>query len=216
MFCDEPIIKVYVGRSEDFFDDSTAFLDCYHDLAYHVPDGRRLVLETEHHYISIGVNGVSLECKTKTIIEFEEPGEWLYDCVQVDEDPNEPPYVYYEHTLFFGERLLEVTRIEDGFSLKFDDFSMKLIPHKSSDEIEQLRVENFVQEFVHVYGLERLLKKPCQCGGSGELFMDFVYDCFVRCNKCKKATWVQQTAEEAIDEWNCGELSWDASEITIE
>lgn len=57
MFCDEPIIKVYVGRSEDFFDDSTAFLDCYHDLAYHVPDGRRLVLETEHYYISIGANG---------------------------------------------------------------------------------------------------------------------------------------------------------------
>ena len=50
MFCDEPIIRVYLGQDEyDSIDGADAFLDCYHDLAYHVTEGYRIVLETENH-----------------------------------------------------------------------------------------------------------------------------------------------------------------------
>ena len=44
MFCDEPIIRVYLGQDEyDSIDGADAFLDCYHDLAYHVTEGYRIV-----------------------------------------------------------------------------------------------------------------------------------------------------------------------------
>ena len=54
MFCDEKIIKVYMGVVED--DDvysHNAFLDCYHDIAYHCTVGYRIVLETENYLLPL-------------------------------------------------------------------------------------------------------------------------------------------------------------------
>lgn len=50
MFCNEPIRKVYIGQPEyNWNDTGNAFLDCYHDIAYHCTDGYRLLLETENY-----------------------------------------------------------------------------------------------------------------------------------------------------------------------
>ena len=48
LFCDEPIIAGYNGCREynDFHGDN-AWFDVYHDIAYHVTEGYRIVLETE-------------------------------------------------------------------------------------------------------------------------------------------------------------------------
>ena len=60
VFCDEPIIAGYNGYREydDFYGDN-AWLDVFHDIAYHVTEGYRIVLETEHFYISLSHDGVT-------------------------------------------------------------------------------------------------------------------------------------------------------------
>ena len=62
MFCDEPVIRAYMGDCE--LPDGNAFFDCYHGIVFHVSDGYRIVLETEHFYISLSSEGVSLDAKT--------------------------------------------------------------------------------------------------------------------------------------------------------
>lgn len=214
MFCDEPVIRAYMGEREyDDLPDANAFFDCYHGIVFHVTDGYRIVLETEHFYISLSSEGVSLDAKTGSLGEYQKPGEWLEPFVHGTKGSSDAPlWIEYEHTLFCGERLLEVAEENGAFSLVFDDFTMKIFPHKTGDEIHGIMTRNYL----HVYGCERLLKKPCACGGVGELFLDFVSDYFVRCANCKKATWAQMIAQDAIDAWNSDHLNWDASEITIE
>ncbi|MBQ7567108.1 MAG: hypothetical protein IJT18_08300 [Oscillospiraceae bacterium] len=195
---------------------ANAYFDYYHGITFHVADGYRIVLETEHFYISLGVDGVTLDEKTVPVKSYERPGEWLLPFWQKNGvDPEEPPWLGVEHTLFCGERLLEVAEDGGDFVLTFDDFTMRIVPHESGDDIYSFHCANHWSA-LHIYGCERLLKKPCACGGIGELFVDFKDDYFVRCSKCKRATWVQMDAQDAIDEWNGGNLEWDASDITIE
>lgn len=213
VFCDEEIVAVYRGRREnDDIVGAKSFLDCYHDLAYHITQGKRIVLETENYYISISFDGVVKENKTVLITEYEKPGEWLDPFVHLDD--GEPPWVDYEVTLFVGERLLSVENKEEGFELTFDDFVLKVIRHPLNDaDFPSLQKDNH-RSYNYVLGSERHLKR-CDCGGKGVLLLDFVSDYVVRCEKCKRATWAQMTAQDAIEEWNGGHLNWESSNITI-
>lgn len=210
MFCDEPVIRVYEGRQENILQ-ANAFLDCYHGISYHVAEGYRIVLETEHYFISLSDKGIGHDKKTVAIEDFELPGEYL-EYVVYKGDECGPDWIEYEQTLFCGQRLNEVSEIDGAYFLSFDDFDMKIVPHQSGEEISGVYTNSYLQ----VYGCERLLRKPCSCGGTGVLFLDRVSDYFVCCKKCKMATWAQMNAQDAIDEWNCGYLNWDASKIVIE
>lgn len=55
-----------------------------------------------------------------------------------------------------------------------------------------------------------------ECGGPGELLLDFVSDYVVRCQNCKKSTWTAMNAIDAIEVWNAGELHCDLQKFTIE
>ena len=89
MFCDEPIIKVYIGvREDDDIYNHNAFLDCYHDIAYHCTEGYRIVLETENYAISLSSKGVTKERKEDLC---ENTGEWLQNGIELFEE-DEPPY----------------------------------------------------------------------------------------------------------------------------
>ena len=212
IFCDEIIVAAYRGTGKyDDMDDAASFLDCYHDLAYHVTKGERIVLETEHFYISLDSDGVSKSKKTSAIKEFERPGEWLDSFIHPID--GEPDWVDYEATLFIGERLLQVEMIETYYLLKFDNFKLKIIPHIHSKEVPGLDNDN--SSYFYVYGAERHIIRKCGCGGEGELVLDFVSDYIVRCKKCKKSTWAQMNARDAIEEWNDGYTLCDASEIVI-
>lgn len=217
LFCYEPIIAAYEGSREyDDIQDANAFFDCYHDLAYHVTQGYRIVLETSHYFISMGASGVSLSDKTATIKEIEEPGEWLDPFIHTDLGEDDPPWVDYESTLFVGERLTKVEKQEGFFLLSFDHFQLKLIPHDlGKDDVPSLSNKDH-WSYNHVYGCERLLTKKCECGGSGELLLDFVSDYVVRCKDCKKSTWAGMNAIDAIEDWNAGELHCDLKDIVIE
>lgn len=211
MFCSEPVLRVYRGiREGDARPEEKAFLDCCGGIVYHTADGDRFVLETERYYISLSCGGVSLEPKVTPIELYEQPGEWLMPLFDDNErDSGEPAWIEYEQTLFCGERLLEVSETDGIYTLAFEDFAMRIVPHKTNEEIRRQRTAKYSR----LCGVERLLKKPCICGGEGELFLDFVSDYFVRCAKCKRATWAQMTAQSAIDEWNGGFLNWCAEEI---
>ena len=218
MFCDEPILAVYEGlREYDDIEGADAWLDCFHDLTYHVTEGYRIVLETEHHYISLDVHGVTLCDKTKSIQDFEQPGEWLNPYIHLDEpEENDPPWIEYEFTLFVGERLRKVEKRADDFLLCFDDFSLKIVPHALDDDSFPSLNKKDRGSYNRVLGAERHLTRKCACGGEGELLLDFVSDFVVRCKNCKKSTWANMIALDAIEEWNSGRLECDLSEIVIE
>jgi hypothetical protein len=213
VFCDEKILKVYMGVVE--YDDvysHNAFLDCYHDIAYHCTDGYRLVLETENFAISLCKNGVVKQDKNEL---FEQDGEWLQNGIEFFED-GEAPWVHFETTLFVGERLLSVTKESEIYLLKFDDFVLKIIPHENGDSIDGLHNQEH-WSFNNVLGCDRHLKRKCPyCNGDGEILLDFVSDYIVRCKECKKSTWAGMNLIDAITDWNNGELNYMVDEITIE
>ena len=215
MFCDEPIIAGYYGSREyDDIDGDNAWFDFYHDLAYHVTEGHRIVLETEHYYISIGYNGVTKEQKHCSIKDFEQDGEWLDPFIHDLED--EPDWVDYESTFFVGERLQAVKKVDNHYLLTFDDFEYKVIPHELKDDnFPSLHRKNH-WAYNYVLGAERHIKRKCECGGTGELLLDFVSDYVVRCKNCKKSTWAEMVAADAIAEWNEGHLECELPDITIE
>ena len=220
IFCDETIIACYEGyrRYEDIEGDNSWF-DVYHDIAYHVTEGYRIVLETEHFYISLSHNGVTKTEKNCTIKEFEQNGEKLDSFVhELDDydDGDDLPWIDYEHTLFVGERVLAVQHIDDYYLISFDDFKLKLIPHKlNDDKFPRLDKSNH-WSYNYVLGAERHLTGKCHCGGEGELLLDFVSDYVVRCQKCKHSTYAEMIAEVAIKEWNAGHIQCDLSDIVIE
>ena len=203
MFCEEPIQKVYIGVVED--DDvysHNAFLDCYHDIAYHCTEGYRLVLVTEHYAISLCAKGVMKENKEALC---ERAEEWLQDEIEL-----------FETTLFVGERLLSVTQENHVYLLQFEDFTLKLIPHADNKAIEGLRNQGH-GNYNYVFGCDRHLKSKCpHCGGDGEILLDFVNDYIVRCKACKHSTWASINVANAIEDWNAGKLNCIVDNITIE
>ena len=217
MFCDEPIIAGYKGcREYEDIDGDNEWVDVFHDIAYHVTKGYRIVLETEHYYISLSHDGVTKTAKNCTIEEFEQDGEWLDSFVHDPEDDDDFPWIEYEYTLFVGERVLDVQNIDDYYLITFDDFELKLVPHKLQDDDFPSFGSANPWTFNHVLGAERHLTGKCNCGGEGELLLDFVSDYVVRCKKCKHSTYAQMIAEDAIKEWNAGHIQCDLSDIVIE
>lgn len=215
MFCNEPIIRAYEGFDEyKSIEGANSWFDVYYDLAYHLTEGYRIVLETEHYYISLDIHGVTLCEKTVPIEMFQHPGEWLEPYIHVDDGFT--PWTSYESTLFVGERLHSVETMSDHFLLHFDDFMLKIIPHSLGDsDFPSLRNKDH-WSYNYVLGAQRHLARKCACGGNGELLLDFVSDYVVRCNKCKMSTHAHMIAVEAIKEWNDGRNECDLSNIVIE
>ena len=188
-----------------------AFLDCYHDIAYHCTEGYRIVLETENYAISLSAKGVIKARKEELC---ENTGEWLQNGIEIIEE-DEPPWVHFETTLFVGERVLSVTKQDDIYLIQFDDFTLKLIPHLE-DDIEGLYNKNH-WSYNYIFGCERHLKKNCpHCDGDGEILLDFVSDYVVRCKTCNRSTYAGMNLIDAITDWNNGEVQCDLSDITIE
>lgn len=213
MFCDEKILKVYMGVVED--DDvysHNAFLDCYYDMAYHCTEGYRIVLETENYAISLSVNGVTIERKEELC---ENTGEWLQSGVEFFEE-DEAPWVRFETTLFVGERVLSVIQQDHIYLVRFDDFTLKLIPHARGESIYGLHDQDPWSHH-YVLGCDRHLTRKCpHCGGNGEILMDFVSEYIVRCKNCKKSTWAAMNLISAIEDWNNGELNCIVDNINID
>ena len=213
MFCDEKILKFYMGVIEDDLVYShNAFLDCYHDIAFHCTEGYRIVLETENYAISLSSKGVTKEPKDKLC---ENTGEWLRNGIELFEE-DEAPWVHFETTLFVGEKILSVTEQGGIYFVQFDDFTLKLIPHSNGESIEGLHNQDHCS-YNYVLGCDRHLKRKCpKCGADGEILLDFVRDYIVRCKNCKGSTWAYMNLIDAINDWNNEELNCIVDDIKIE
>lgn len=186
-------------------------MDCYHDLTYYCTEGYRLVFVTDNYSISLSANGVIKESKEDL---HEGEGEWLQNAV-ADVGDAEPPFVRYEATLFIGERILSVTENNGKYTVQFDDFTLTVIGCKNKDIVVDIYNKGRLR-FCTVSGCDRHLKRNCpHCNGEGEILMDFVSDYIVRCKNCKKSTYGQMMLIDAIDDWNCGYVECDLSDIKI-
>ncbi len=219
MFCAEKIINVYWGKNEypNTIDENYWF-DCYHDIAFHTTEGCRLLLETDNFMISLGADGVKIQSK-KEFIPYDD--EWLEESVEIFEEETESgiereTFIAFENTLFVGERLHSVENSNGCFTLKFDDFSLKLIVYNHGEDIHSFYNKN-IGSYNYVLGVDRFIKAKCPlCGGDGEVLLDFVTDYVVRCKSCKKSTYAEMEVIDAIEQWNNGEVLCDLSNITIE
>lgn len=210
MFCDEIIEKVYIIAPDYENNNANYFLDCHHDITYHVTEGYRIVLETKNYLLSLGAKGVQKHSKDENIVS---PDEYMEECIHHEDE--EFPWVDFEATLFVGERLVDVAAEHDCYIVEFDDFTLKIIPYEDGNMVPGLYNENH-WSYNHVYGCERLLKRKCNCGGTGEVLIDFVSDYVVRCKKCKKSTYAGMNIKDAIEDWNDGIVECDLENITIE
>ena len=214
MFCDELIQEVYECMPKYDNDNANWFFDCYHDMSLHLTREYRIVLKTKTYFICIGYDGVKVVSNTESIVS---DGEYIEPCIHIIDEESEDNEVWidYESTLFVGEQLIDVKEENGCYILTFNDFELKIMPHDNPDEIEGLCRENH-WSYNYVYGLDRLLTRKCNCGGTGEVLLDFVSDYVIRCNKCKKSTWAEMMVINAIDNWNKGETPCDLTDIEIE
>ena len=211
VFCNESVEEVFECMPEYDDDSVNWFFDCYHDMALHLTKGYRIILKTKSYFICIDYDGVNIVPNTENVVF---AGEYLESCIHII-DENEEPWIDYESTLFVGEQLVDVKKDNGFYVLTFTDFALKVISHNNPDDIEGLRKQKH-WSYNFVYGLDRLLTRKCDCGGTGEVFLDFVSDYVVRCNKCKKSTYAEMMVVNAIDNWNRGETPCDLSDIEIE
>lgn len=211
MFCDEKIIAVYLGQNEYHdIEGANCWFDIYHDVAFHTTEGYRLLLETDSYMISLGADGVSVTNKD----EFKPiEHEWLEEYVHNLDDE---VIVNFETTLLVGQRILTVDKNDDFYLIQFDDFSLKLYVYELGKMDKTLHNRDH-WSYNNVLGFDRFIKTKCPlCGGEGEILLDFVSDCVVRCKSCKKSTYAEMELRHAIDHWNDGEVQCDLSDITIE
>ena len=203
MFCKEPIRAVYV-KTLDLWTEA-AYSDYTEDLAYHFTGSFAMMMLTEREAIRFDGSGVSRSPLTQAI----------WDELKHDFDPciegegTRKPWPLYEHTLFCGERIRSVEHREDTKEtvVCFEDFTFRFVPHHSEDEFP--RCTRDAVSYYRIRGCERHLRFPCpDCGGEGEILLDFGEDYLVRCRRCHRATMPRMFVQYAIDGWNAGKLDF--------
>lgn len=188
----EKIMKVY------YMDDLQIDLDKHNDYVfipnpcYYTSLGVYLVLQTEKHYIIIGIDKIEI---TDDISKYL--GKYkLFDTVDYDEDDCYEEDIYL---LFAGEKLLSYKTGIKYHALKFENFTFYVYPYKAGTVYGE-RVEYPLTCF------DRLLTRKCSCGGKAELMIsDIGNDYFIRCNKCHTSTYVGWPLRDVIDAWNNNE-----------
>ena len=198
VFCEEKIKKDYCNRHINDKDyEENLLLDYYQDMAIHICGKARLVFETDHYYISVQIDGVYKINNEGPVSSIAEEGEFIEEYAPYDYDSEEDDWTDYETLMFTGERLTEVKQNVEVWILVFDDFLFTLIPHISGETFPR----NVAYDFCRVHGTERFIHK-CDCGGTGNLYLDNVSDYYVECDKCGKSTWAWPVASDAIEQWN--------------
>ena len=203
MFCENPIRTVYI-KTPDLWTEAV-YPEYCDDLAYHFTGSVAVVMLTERDFIRFDRSGASKNPITRALL----------DELQRDYDPclegegSRCPWPMYEHTLFCGERIHSVEHREDTGEtvVRFDDFTFRFVPHESEDTFPR-RTRDLVSYYL-LRGCERYLRFPCpECGGEGEILLDFGEDYLVRCRRCHRATMARMFVQYAIADWNAGKVNF--------
>lgn len=211
MFCEEEVEEVYELTPDVPYSDEECFFDCCHDIAYHCTKAYKLVLKTKNYYLTLGYDGVRKYLNEE---EFVSNDVYLEPTIY-NAEYDKVPWVDFKHTFFVGERLVDIKDDDGYYCAVFDDFTLKIIPYNDGKEIKGCNNKH-CGSYNYVYGCERWIKRKCDCGGRGEVLLDFVDDYVVRCNKCKKSTWARMNLIDAIEDWNAGYIRCDLGDIVIE
>ncbi len=122
MFCEEPICKVWSLEEKQYDDEKRwEYFSYYFQPAYYVTEGKRLAFQTEHHYISVGADGVHIFDSKE---EIEKSHLQLFD----DDWALNDGYISEETFFFSGERMLDVIKIASGWEIEFDHLKLQVIP----------------------------------------------------------------------------------------
>lgn len=191
MFCNEPIQKVWYLEERQENRNHWEYLMFFFRLGYYVTDGHWLVFQTENHFISMGADGVHLYDSKE---QLEKPELELTD----DDWYGIPGYLSEDTLAFVGERILNVTKTEDGWDVEFDHLKLALIPC-TEDDFHWSSYYNYIPYL----GISHNLKK-CKCGGDAELMYDHVEDYYIRCSKCRKTTYADYRLSKVVKDWNAG------------
>lgn len=200
MFCDEPVIRVYLCQDESITKenpDANSYFDFIIRLAYHVTEGYYILLETESYMISIGVDGVT---KITKAVFVQKESVWMRPGIEYEDGER---FVSALSTLFCGERLLRVQKAEGNYVASFDDFSLLVVPY--SPKGLPWNIDRHDSGCAPLLGFDRHLIRKCECGGEGQVLLDHVNDYVVRCKRCHKSTWANMVLQDAIDDWNSGD-----------
>lgn len=150
MFCNEEIIAGFEGIKSYDDMDYPSFFDTSNGLTYYATKCARLILETEHYYISIGFNGVKRHKKTSSVHKLAEPDELIAPFDEIEEmNLDDNTLNCYESILFVGQRLNSVDTIADGYLLSFTNFKLKLIP-KEFDENDPSHIDEVIRVYENI------------------------------------------------------------------
>lgn len=209
MYCDEAIRKVFFLLRTYDYDGHWSFFDCYFDLALYAAGDDRLVLQTDHSYITLGADGVRT---WRDPAEFVTPGleledfcaSWLDDDDD-DEDETDEAYRHLgllnEEDLYFrGEHLRSVTETEYGWLVEFDHLSLKLCPRTEAET-----PWSGYYRYLPCLNLDHALKR-CACGGHARLMADHVGDYYISCSSCFRSTYGDYRLAVVAAMWNSGDL----------
>ena len=195
MFCNEPIRKVYhiVYCSEREQPWHNAFFQSTYQLEFHTTEGYWLGFETDHHFITIGYDGVKISEDSSAF--HNEP----YDILDLDEIGTS-----FETAVFSGERIVAVEPKKDHIRIHLDHIVLLLYVYGEKDW-KWFEHHTRVRDYLPLAGCERLLQVRCHCGGEGQVLLDHVDDYVVRCQNCHASTYAHMRITDAVEEWNRGE-----------
>ena len=190
MFCDEPVKSVRYLQQEPGED----YLSFIFSPEYYAAAGKWLVLETEHHAVTLGTDGVR-------ILPSAEQRSLMEQGLHEDDDFDDDDIVLSEESLYFiGERIRAVSATASGWRVSFDHFELGLFPVEKEDDRD---LWSWERNFIPYPHLSHKLR-PCVCGGEAELMMGQVSDYFIRCGKCRRSTYADYRLRPLIDAWNAG------------
>ena len=202
LFCEEKIVKVYLQRFKYDYPDADCFFNYFDDIVFYTTNEYKIVLETENHMISIGINGISICPKEDFTLEYSYSELLESDSYELPAD--DECYIGFQTELFVGERLLNVEKNNDIFILYFDDFTMKVMPF----HYKKLYVKSIdLLEFGRVIGCDRYIRRKCDCGGDAEILYRALPGYVVRCKECHQSTAGFECVSEAAESWNSGKTT---------
>ena len=191
MFCEEPIIKVWYMKEREINEEHWDFPVYTFRAGYYVTEGYWLVFQTEHHYISLGADGVRMYDSRKEAekpdLEMQEDAEWGF-----------PGDLTVETLVFSGEHIRSVTRTDSGWEVEFDHLKYQVVPCTGDDYPWDADIR-----YIPYQGVSHHLKK-CECGGEAELMVDHVGDHFIRCSRCHRSTDSSYILSHIVADWNEG------------
>ena len=105
--------------------------------------------------------------------------------------------------------------LKNIYFAEFDDFTLKVIPYTLGTMNKTVRKNNH-WSYLPIRGCDHHLKRACDCGGEGEILVDFAWDYVVRCKNCKRSTYADMQLRTAIENWNKDEMPCQLDDIVIE